>query len=110
MQGSPVEYREKLIELVAETDDALMEKFFEEGSLSDEEIITGLKAQVRDRAVYPVLFSSGTGNIGVSSLLNAIVDIAPDPTYREKARGHGCRWRSDRTTHFRRCAVFSIRV
>ncbi len=85
--GLTSEYREKLIELVAETDDALMEKFFEEGSLSDEEIITGLKAQVRDRAVYPVLFSSGTGNIGVSSLLNAIVDIAPDPTYREKAEG-----------------------
>ena len=81
------EHREKLIELVAESDDALMEKFFEEGNLSDDEVIAGLKAQVRNRAIYPVLYSSGTGNIGVSSLLNAIVDVAPDPTYQEKAQG-----------------------
>ncbi len=81
------EHREKLIELVAESDDALMEKFFDEGSLSDEELIAGLKAQVRNRAIYPVLFSSGIGNIGVSSLLNAIVDVAPDPTYVEQVQG-----------------------
>ena len=81
------EHREKLIELVAESDDALMEKFFEEGSLSDDEVIAGLNAQVRNRAIYPVLYSSGTGNIGVSSLLNAIVDIAPDPTYQVKVQG-----------------------
>ena len=85
--GLAGEHREKLIELVAESDDALMEKFFEEGALSDEELMTGLKAQVRKRAIYPVLFSAGINNIGVSSLLNAIVDSAPDPTYRKTVLG-----------------------
>ena len=85
--GLANEHREKLIEIVAESDDALMEKFFEEGSLSDEELIAGLKAQVRNRSIYPVLYSAGTGNIGVSSLLDALVDLAPDPMYRETTKG-----------------------
>ena len=85
--GLANEHREKLIEIVAESDDALMEKFFEEGSLSDEDLIAGLKAQVRNRSIYPVLYSTGTGNIGVSSLLDALVDLAPDPMYRETTKG-----------------------
>ncbi len=86
-QGLASEHREKLIELVAESDDTLMEKYFEEGSLSDEQVIAGLKVQVRKRAIYPVLYSSGTGNIGVSSLLNAIADIAPDSAFKETVQG-----------------------
>ena len=85
--GLAEEHREKLIELVAESSDALMEKFFDEGTLSDEELISGLKSQVHARAIYPVLYSSGTGNIGVSSLLGALVDYAPDPTEAETVQG-----------------------
>ena len=73
------EYREKLIELVAESSDELMEKFFDEGTLSDEELISGLKVQVLQRQIYPVFYSSGTRNIGVSSLLDSLIDFAPDP-------------------------------
>ena len=72
------QYREKLIELVAESSDELMEKFFDEGTLSDEEVILGLKAQVLNRQIYPVFYASGTRNVGVSSLLDSLVDFAPD--------------------------------
>ena len=80
LKGQAEEHREKLIELVAESSDALMEKFFEEGSLSDAELIEGLREQVLKRAIYPVLFASGTRNIGVLSLLGSIIDYSPSPT------------------------------
>jgi elongation factor G len=81
------EYREKLVEAVAESDEKLMEKFFDTGSLSDEEIIAGLKKQVADARVYPVLYTSGTGNIGIQPLLNAILNLLPDATARGMANG-----------------------
>ncbi len=81
------EYREKLVELVAESNDALMEKFFDEGTLSDDDLVTGLKEQVYKRAIYPVLYASGTTNIGVASLLNAFIDFAPEPTRGGTVRG-----------------------
>ena len=85
--GLAQEYREKLIELVAETNDTLMEKFFEEGTLSDEELISGLKDQVARREAYPVLYAAGLGNVGVASLLGALVDYAPDPTHAGTVAG-----------------------
>jgi elongation factor G len=81
------EYREKLIEAVAESDEKLMEKFFDSGSLSDEEMITGLKKQVSDGKLYPVLYTSATGNIGVQPLLNAILNLLPDAVSRGKVKG-----------------------
>src|SRR5262249_55522785 len=81
------EYREKLVEAVAESDEKLMEKFFDTGSLSDEEIIAGLKKQVADAKVYPVLYTSGTGNIGIQPLLNAILNLLPDATARGPVKG-----------------------
>src|SRR6266581_5914547 len=67
------EYRDKLVEAGAESDEKRMEKFFDSGSLSDDEIISGLKKQVAEGKIYPVLYSSATGNIGVHPLLNAII-------------------------------------
>jgi elongation factor G len=81
------EQREKLIELAAESNDELMEKFFEEGTLTDEELVRGLGQQVAAGAICPMLFMAGLGNIGVASLLDAIVDFAPDPTYIGSVRG-----------------------
>lgn len=81
------EHREKLIELVAESSDALMEKFFEEGTLSEEDLVAGLREQVRGRAIYPVIYAAGLQNIGVASLLNTLIDIAPDPTLEGTAVG-----------------------
>ncbi len=85
--GRAQEYREKLIEAVAESDEKLMEKFFESGSLSDEETITGLKKQVTEGKLYPVLYTSATGNIGVQPLLNAVLNLLPDAVTRGPVPG-----------------------
>ena len=71
--------REKLIEMVAEMDEKLMEKFFEAGSLSDEEIIKGLKQGVLQKNIFPVACSSATHNIGIQPLMNIITNFLPSP-------------------------------
>jgi elongation factor G len=73
------DWREKLIEKVAEGDDTLMEKFFEQGGLSQEEMIDGLKREVRHREIYPVLFASASHNIGGHAILDAFVSLLPSP-------------------------------
>jgi elongation factor G len=81
------EYREKLIEAVAESDEKLMEKFFDTGSLSNEEVVTGLKKQVIEGKIYPVLYISAIGNIGIQPLLNSILNLLPDATARGTVTG-----------------------
>jgi elongation factor G len=72
-------WREKLIEKVAEGDDTLMEKFFEQGGLSQEELLDGLKREVAHHEIYPVLFSSASHNIGGQAILDAFVALLPSP-------------------------------
>jgi elongation factor G len=74
--------REALIEMVAEADDSLMEKFFEAGTLTQEELVGGLKRAVLARRVFPVLCASATENVGAQTLLDAIVSLAPSPAER----------------------------
>ena len=71
--------REALIEMVAEADDALMETFFEAGTLTQEELEQGLRAGVSDRRIFPLLCSSALANIGIHPLLNAIETFLPSP-------------------------------
>ena len=73
------ECHNKIVEVAAEQDDALMEKFFEEGDLSVEEIKIGLRKAVLDMKVTPVLCGSSYKNKGVQNLLDAIVDYLPSP-------------------------------
>ena len=73
------EYREKVVEIAAESDDALMEKYFEEGDLSIEEIKKGLRAATLAMKVTPVLCGSSYKNKGVQNLLDAVVDYLPSP-------------------------------
>src|SRR5205085_5513962 len=72
-------WREKLIEKVAEGDDTLMERFFEQGGLSQEELLDGLKREVSHHQIYPVLFSSASHNIGGQEILDAFVTLLPSP-------------------------------
>jgi elongation factor G len=81
------EYREKLVEAVAESDEKLMEKFFDSGSLTNDEVISGLKKQVSEGKLYPVLYTSAIGNIGIQPLLNTIVNLLPDATARGSLTG-----------------------
>lgn len=76
------EYREKLIEAAAESDDQLLEKFFEEGTLTDEQLIQGLQTGVRCAQVFPILCAAATLNIGASTLLNTIAQFLPSPADR----------------------------
>ncbi|MGZ8796632.1 MAG: elongation factor G [Thermoanaerobaculia bacterium] len=71
------DWREKLIEKVAEGDDTLMERFFEQGGLSQEELIDGLKREVRHHQIVPVLFSSASHNIGGHLMLDAFTSLLP---------------------------------
>ncbi len=85
--GRAQEYREKLVEAVAESDEKLMEKFFESGSLSDDELVAGLKKQVIDGKIYPVLYASAVNNVGIQPLLSSILNLLPDAVARGSVTG-----------------------
>lgn len=70
-------YREQLIESAVESDDTIMEKFLEGEELSDEEILSVVKMGTRSGQLVPVLCASTSKNIGVQTLLDAIVDYIP---------------------------------
>jgi elongation factor G len=71
--------REKIVEVAAETDDTLVEKYLESGELSPEEVMRGLRAAVLSGRVVPVVACSALRTIGVASLLDAIVSLLPSP-------------------------------
>ena len=73
---------ERLIELVAEGDDTLMEEFFEKGTIAEEHITAGLHNAIREDKIFPVLFASGLGNMGSDAILDFIVDYMPSPLER----------------------------
>jgi len=79
MKGAAEAAREKLVEAVAESNDALLEKFFSEGTLSDDEIREGLKTGIVRGVLFPVFISAATANIGASTILDYIIDYLPSP-------------------------------
>ncbi len=76
------QYREELIEHVAESSDQLLEKYLEEGELSPEEVKQGLRTAVLSGNLVPVACGSGTMNAGVQPLLDLIVESMPSPLDR----------------------------
>ncbi len=78
---------EKLVEMVAEGDDALMQEFFDMGTLPVEDLRKGLHEAIRERKVVPVLVSSALRNIGSDAILNFIAELLPSPLERGKAAG-----------------------
>jgi elongation factor G len=74
--------RTALIEMVAEADDALMEKFFEAGTLTQDELLDGLVRSVRAARLFPVYCASGLRNIGIQPLANALTSLVPSPADR----------------------------
>jgi len=71
------EAHEKLVEMIAEGNDALMEEFFEKGTIPEEHLIPALHEAIREDKIFPVLFTSGLGNVGVDKLMDFIVDYTP---------------------------------
>jgi len=79
LAGQVKGFREALVEKAAETDDALIEKYLEGEELSEEEILNGLRRAIISRTLFPVLCGSAHKNIGITPLLQAIVDYLPSP-------------------------------
>jgi elongation factor G len=74
--------REALIEMVAEADDALMEKFFDAGTLTQEDLVSGLKRGVAAGRIFPVVCTSATINLGIQPLLDTIISYVQAPAER----------------------------
>jgi elongation factor G len=79
LQNKANELRETLIEKVAEADDELLEKFFEEGELTQDEIVSGLKKGIIAGTIYPVLCGAAAEMIGIQTLTDFITTYCPSP-------------------------------
>ncbi len=87
MMDKAEEYREKMIEAAAESSEELMEKYFEEGELSEEEIVAGLKAGCLAMSITPMTCGTAFKNKGVQTLLDAVAMYLPAPTEVADIRG-----------------------
>ena len=88
MEAEVKEYRAALIEAVAEYDEELMEKFFEdENSITEEEVHAALRAAVMDRAIIPMICGSSFKNKGVQFLLDAVCRYLPSPIDKDDIVG-----------------------
>jgi len=83
LQGEIESYREKLVEGIAEVDDALIEKYLGGEEIGQEEMIAGLRQGVVTGKVIPILVTSATKNIGTSLLMDAISNYLPSPAERD---------------------------
>jgi elongation factor G len=79
---------EALVEMVAEGDDALMEEFFEKGTLPIEDLRKGLREAFQAKRFYPVVLTSALHNIGSATLLDLLADVFPNPAQRGAVMGH----------------------
>ena len=87
MQEEAQQAHEKLVEMIAEGNDSLMEEFFEKGTIPEEHLIPALHEAIREDKIFPVLFGSGLGNIGADRLMNFIVDYTPAPSEHAWVQG-----------------------
>ncbi|GAB4363151.1 MAG: elongation factor G [Deltaproteobacteria bacterium] len=87
LAGAAAKGREKVIEAAAESDDALLERYLEGETLSEEEIRRGFTAGVRAMKLLPVLCGSATRCIGIQPLLDMINLVLPDPSFRKEWKG-----------------------
>ncbi len=78
---------EALVEMVAEGNDALLEEFFEQGTLPVEHIIEGLRTAIKDRRIFPVMAASAMRNVGTDQILSFITDYLPAPVDRGTIAG-----------------------
>ena len=81
------QYRESLMEMVAETDDGLIEKFLEEGELEEADLLKGLIEGTKSGAIHPVCVGAALPNKGTETLLNRINDLLPSPAERPTLLG-----------------------
>ena len=78
-ESTAQQLHEQLVEAVAETDEELMEKYFSEGDLSEQELAKGMKKAVLRGELFPVIFGDAFNAVGIDAVLNAIVGYFPSP-------------------------------
>jgi elongation factor G len=81
------EAHEKLVEMIAEGNDTLMEEFFEKGTIPEEDLIPALHNAIREDKIFPLIYGSGLGNIGADRVMDFIVDYTPAPSEHEWVQG-----------------------
>jgi elongation factor G len=79
--------RERLVEMVAESNEQLMEEFFEKGTLPADDLASGLRQAVGAAKIFPALPASSLRNVGIHPLLDAIVELLPSPADRGEVTG-----------------------
>ena len=79
--------RENMVEDIAESDDALMDKYLDTGELSDDELKTGLRKSVISGSLVPVVCGSALKNMGIKSLMDLIIHVMPSPLDRGPVNG-----------------------
>lgn len=89
LQSAAEEARQALVEVAAEGEDSLLEKYLESGALADEELVRGLHAVIREGSYIPVFCASGGHETGIGPLLRAIVDLLPGPQEHRALHAHG---------------------
>lgn len=89
LEEATARFRNELVEVVAETDEALMSEFFDKGTLAPAALAEGLKKACHRGQVFPALPFSSIKNIGAPQLLNTIVAFLPSPADRPDAKGKG---------------------
>jgi len=87
MKEQAQQAHEKLVEMIAEGNDSLMEEFFDKGTIPEEHLIPALHEAIREDKIFPVLFGSGLGNVGADRLMNFIVDYTPAPSEHAWVQG-----------------------
>jgi elongation factor G len=87
LQADAEAARETLVEMVAESSETLMERFFEEGTLGEEDLLPGIAQGVLERRIYPIFAASAETLGGAASLLDALVTYAPAPDARGQVAG-----------------------
>jgi len=88
MKSKVEEYRTKLIEKIAESDDGMIERFLNGEEFSAEEIKAAIRKLTIGTKIYPVLCGSSLANVGVQKVLDAVVDYLPSPKDTPDVRGH----------------------
>src|SRR5438874_12508831 len=84
------EAHEKLVEMIAEADDAMMEEFFREGTIPIHDLIPAVRKAIVAEKIFPVLMTSALHNIGTASLLTFLADAFPHP-YADAQAGYKAR-------------------
>ncbi|HEV8538246.1 MAG TPA: elongation factor G [Bacteroidota bacterium] len=87
LKGKAEQMREHFVEQIAEADEALLNSFFDKGTLTDQEIRNGLRLGIRTRKIFPLLCAAGSHSIGVTSLMDFLAEFCPHPAEMESPVG-----------------------